>query len=218
MLNLLDVLIRDVLVDRLPVLVSDDQVRFQPPDATLRTDVVNLNRVVLDVYLVDLREHRKFRSNERLRTVVDGMATEEPAPTRLACQYLVSAWSPAQPAPGIEPSLDEHRVLYDAAAALLESAPLNPERTYANVAPLKLAAWPARFRTADFPTDLVPPEGFAKLSDFWSTMGSDMRWKPVLHLIITLPIAMESSFTGPMLRRRSRATCGATGLAALTSG
>ena len=199
MLNLLDVLIRDVLVDRLPALITDDQVRFQPPDVTLRTDVVNLNRMVLDAYLVDLREHRRLRTNESLRTVVDGVVSDEPAPTRMACHYLLSAWSPAQLGPGSEPALDEHRLLYDAAAALLQAAPLNPSRFYAGGAPLKLAAWPLRFRDADFPTELVPPEGFAKLSDFWSTMGSDMRWKPVLHLIITLPIAMQSVEMGSIV-------------------
>ena len=76
MLRLLDVMIRDLLVAELPALVDDQQVRFQPPDAQLRTDVANLSAVALDVYLVDVRENRKLRSNERVRSVdADGFVT-----------------------------------------------------------------------------------------------------------------------------------------------
>ena len=48
-----------------------------------------------NVYLVDLSENRKFRSNERVRNFSNGVVTEEPAPVRMDFHYLVSAWSPA---------------------------------------------------------------------------------------------------------------------------
>src|SRR5688572_12734716 len=115
MLRLLDLLIRDVLVADLVAITNDQQVRFQPPDSALRTDVTNLDAPALDVYLVDLREHRRLRSNERAREVVDGVSFAERAPDRVDCHYLISAWSPAQPAVGVEPTLDEHALLYEAA-------------------------------------------------------------------------------------------------------
>jgi hypothetical protein len=198
MLRLLDVLIRDLLVGELVALTTDAQVRFQPPDSTLRTDVVNLNQMTLDVYLVDLRENRKLRSNERAREVTSGTVFTATAPDRLDCHYLLSAWSPAQPAPGIEPTLDEHALLYEAAAALINNAPFNPSRIYAS-APASLAAWPADTQGADLPTAVVPADGFGKLSEFWTTMGSDMRWKPCLYLIVTIPVVLVREVAGPMV-------------------
>ncbi|GJG89712.1 hypothetical protein tb265_48930 [Gemmatimonadetes bacterium T265] len=201
MLRLLDVMLRDLLVGELAALTSDQQVRFQPPDSTLRTDVANLNAPALDVYLVDLRENRHLRSNERTRTVTGGVSFAERVPDHVDCHYLISAWSPAQPAPGVEPTLDEHALLYETTAALMHAAPLNPARVYA-ANPGALAAWPARFRDEDLPTRVAPPDGFAKLAEFWSGMGSDMRWKPVVYLVVTLPVAALRDVEGPVVTTR----------------
>ncbi len=201
MLRLLDVMIRDLLVAELVAITSDQQVRFQPPDSTLRTDVVNLNAPAINVYLVDVRENRHMRSNERTRDISDGVATSERAPDRVDCHYLLSTWSPAQPAPGVEPVLDEHALLYETAAALLHAAPLNPSRVYATN-PAALAAWPARFRGSDLPTGVVPADGFSKLSEFWTTMGADMRWKPVVYLTVTLPVVTLREQEGPIVTTR----------------
>lgn len=201
MLRLLDVMIRDLLVAELVAITSDQQVRFQPPDSLLRTDVANLNAPALDVYLVDLRENRQLRSNERTRDVADGVAISERAPDRVDCHYLISAWSPAQPSPGVEPVLDEHALLYETTAALLHAAPFNPSRVYATN-PAPLAAWPARFRDVDLPTRVVPADGFPKLSEFWTTMGGDMRWKPVVYLTVTLPVVTLRHQEGPIVTTR----------------
>jgi len=200
MLRPLDELFRELfLAPRIPALTATDQVRFQPPDATLRAEVVNLNDLALDVYLVELRENRKLRTNERTPVFEDGFVSAEPAPALVDCHYLVSAWSPAQPA--LEPALDEHALLYEAAAVLFQNAPLNPSRVYPPGSPA-LAAWPERFRRSDLPTALLPPEGFAKLSEFWTTMGQDARWKPVLHLVVTLPVVLLREMAGFMVTTR----------------
>lgn len=204
MLKLLDLLIRDLLVGELVALTDDAQVRFQPPDTTLRTDVANLNQVALDVYLTELRENRKLRSNERLRSVDDGFVYVEATPLRLDCHYLMTAWSPVQAGPGVEPTLDEHALLYEAVTALVLRAPLNPSRVYAN-APAKLALWPAEFQHDDFPTAIVPAETFAKLSEFWTTMGQDMRLKPAVSLVVTLPVAFMHELAGALVTTRMSA-------------
>lgn len=201
MLRLLDVMIRDLLIAELAAISTDQQVRFQPPDSTLRTDVANLNAPALDVYLVDLRENRHLRSNERTREVTDGVSYAERAADRVDCHYLISAWSPAQPAPGVEPTLDEHALLYETTAALMHAAPLTPARVYATN-PAPLVAWPARFRDQELPTRVVPPDGFVKLSEFWTTMGSDMRWKPVVYLTVTLPVVTLRDVEGPIVTTR----------------
>jgi hypothetical protein len=67
-----------------------EPVRFQPPDDDWRTAVTNLQvngqpANALNVYLVDLRENRELRSNERRRSVTNGIVSDEPAPTRIDC-------------------------------------------------------------------------------------------------------------------------------------
>lgn len=197
MLNLLDELMREVLLAGTS-LVDPAQVRFQPPDAQLRTDVIGLNQMALDFYLVELRENRKLRSNERIQTVQDGFVYIDQAPERVDCHYLGTAWSPAQIAPGIEPTVDEHALLYEAMAALILATPFNPSRVYAPADP-RLAQWPSAFRDVDLPTEAVSPEGFAKLSEFWTSMGQDTRWKPVVHVVVTLPIALARELAGALV-------------------
>jgi hypothetical protein len=198
MLAQLDRMIRDVLVAQIAAITSLAQIRFQPPDAAFRTDVVNLNAVALNVYLVELRENRKLRSNERIRTIDDGVVFTEQAPDRMDCLYLISAWSPAQPGGLVEPTIDEHALLYEAAAVLTLQGDLRPSRVYPPADPA-LALWPARFRDVTLPVGVLTVEGYAKLADFWASMGSDARWRPVVQLTVTLPIALVREQAGPMV-------------------
>lgn len=174
------------------------QVRFDPPDERWRTYVRGtLKRNALNIYLVDLRENRKLRSNGREQRPLNGLITSEPAPARLDCHYLISAFSPTeQITPQVRPTLDEHDLLYQAAAALLAAAPLNPARIYGGVQP---AAWApfARFWQQDLPTEIAPVEGFPKLAEFWGTMGQGHRWKPTLYLVVTVPVALGRAISGP---------------------
>ena len=198
MLAQLDRLLREVLVSQIAALTTTAQVRFQPPDSAFRTDVVNLNAMALNVYLVELRENRKLRSNERMRTLDAGRVFAERAPERMDCHYLISAWSPAQPAPGVEPTLDEHALLYETVAVLTLAGELTPSRIYAPGDP-ELALWPARFRDESLPTHVLQGDSALKLSDFWSTMGNAIRWRPVVELTVTLPIALVREMSGPMV-------------------
>jgi hypothetical protein len=197
MLRPLGELMRDVLLADLAVLAGPDQVSFQPPDGTFRADVPNHPPAMLDVYLVDLRENRRLRSNERLRQVVNGTVQLDVAPDRLDCHYLISAWTATQPAE-LDPALEEHALLYAVADSLSARAPLNPSRVYPP-ADVRLTAWPAAFQDVDLPTALLPPEGFSKLSEFWTTMGTDMRWKPVVYLVVTVPLVRVSEVAGPQV-------------------
>ncbi len=197
MLKQLDRLIRRTLRQEIPSLATDAHVRFQPPDAGLRADVIALNAMAIDVYLIELRENRKLRSNERTITVDSGQMSVEQWPTRLACHYLISAWSPVQ-STALEPTLDEHMLLYQAAAALLHHNPLNPSGIYAPLDP-ELAAWPVEFKEDDLPIDVLTAESFGKHSDFWTTMGTDSRWKPIVQLVVTLPIANVQELFGWMV-------------------
>lgn len=220
MLSLLDNLLRKILMDGVtglgavpmpplspglpmpPAPVVEGQVGFQPPDDQWVQAVTNMQLNALNVFLVDLRENRKLRSNERIRTPENGVVYEDPAPARLDCHYLLSAWSSTERlTPTVEPIFDEHALLYEATAVLMHNAPFNPSRVYpANSGPLN--AWPVRFREVELPAVVAPVEGFPKLAEFWGTMGTNHRWKPVLYLVITVPVELVREVAGPMVTTR----------------
>src|SRR5687768_10312129 len=122
MLTLLDELLRTLLMQGVAGLrsvpvspagqspVTREQVAFRPPNDDWVKDLKSLQLNAFNVYLVDLRENRKLRSNERVRTAPEnGTVYTQPAPARMDCHYLISAWSPTEfLTPSVEPILDEH--------------------------------------------------------------------------------------------------------------
>ena len=205
MIDHLDNLLRHLLLEQVDGLSSEDQIRFQPPDELWRNYVKGLNvngqpANALNVYLTDLRENRKLRSNARIRSMEDHTVREQMAHARIDCHYLISAWSPATITVSVEPAIDEHALLYQTTAALLRNTPLNPSHAYPSGS-AALSNWPEPFRETDLPTTVAPAEGFSKLAEFWNGMGAGARWKPVLYLIVTLPVALLE-FTVPWVTTR----------------
>lgn len=194
MIDLLDHALRTLLLGRVPELEDDRRrVGLQPPDEEWRASVSSLSAVALNVYLAEVRQNRDLRSTARHRFVRDNLLVDHPAPSWLECRYLISAWSPA--ATQVEPTPDEHALLYRALAALQDAAPINPSRVHgADVAAID--AWPDAFRNVDLPTELMPVDGFAKLAEFWGMMGNNHRWRPVVELAVGLPVL----FTEPVVR------------------
>jgi hypothetical protein len=203
MLDFVDNMLRQLLIDRIDEISDESQVRFQPPDDDWRTYVNSLPANALNVYMIDLRENRKLRSNERWRephTDADGQLREIPAARRVDCHYLISAWSRAINTPDIEPSVDEHLLLYKVIAALNSADPLLPREIYApNPLP---ANFPPAIADAELPVTLLPPEGYPKLAEFWGTMGNNHRMKPVIYLQLTVPVVYPSQPVGALVTTR----------------
>ncbi|MBE2223019.1 MAG: DUF4255 domain-containing protein [Anaerolineae bacterium] len=203
MIHFLDTLLRDLLLSQVTQLSDESQIRFQPPDDDWRTYVSTLTvgglpANALNIYLFDLRENRRLRSNARTRSVDNGTVSEQTAPNRIDCHFVISAWSPASLTPATEPTLDEHALLYETLAVLMQHAPLNASRIYAPASP-QLAAVPELIRTADLPTDVAPADGFGKLSEFWGGMDVEARWKPVIYVVVTLPVLLLPEIVGPLV-------------------
>jgi hypothetical protein len=198
----LDNLLRHLFIARIDEITDEAQVRFQPPDEDWRAYVSNLTVGgqpvnALNVYMIDMRENRKLRSNERTRDIQNGTVIETPAPFRLDCHYLITAWSPAQASQAVEPTIDEHALLYKVTAALTNNEPLVPRTVYApNPLP---GTFPEIIADAELPTALLPVEGFPKYAEFWGTMGVNHRWKPAIYLIATLPVVFDLVIAGPMV-------------------
>lgn len=198
MIDQLDLTLRRLFIGRVAGITADTQVRFQPPDEDWRTYVKNLqvgaaSANSLNVYLVDLRENRKLRSNERTRQVVQGDVLETQAVRRVDCHYLISAWSPADVTPAIEPTLDEHAVLYDVIDVLAANDPLEAATIFAPAPP------PPAIAAESLPMVVLPPDGFVKLAEFWGTMGDKHRWKPCVYLVVTVPMLPQAFRAGPMV-------------------
>lgn len=208
MIRHLDQLLRDLLLGSVAGITDETQVGFRPPDddwmgyvATLTVDGSPAN--ALNVYLIELRENRALRSNALVRSVGDGLARETLAPLRLDCHYLITAWSAASVTPAMEPAWDEHALLYEAASELARQDPLVPAQIYGASG---LGAWPADFpevlRDAELPIAFVPVDGFPKYAEFWGTMGTSHRWRPAIHLVVTLPIVWPERSAGTPVTTR----------------
>jgi len=197
MIDHLDMLLHRLLRNRIAELVTDAQVRFQPPDQDWRQLVSNLPGNALNVYLVDLKENRHLRSNERERTNVGLDVFETPPPRRVDCHYLISAWSPAAITPLIDPTIEEHALLAETARVLGEHDELDPVAIYAASTPP--AAPPAAIAQERFPITLLPTEGFPKIAEFWGTMGDGNRWKPCIYIIVTIALREPPFRSGPMV-------------------
>lgn len=205
MINHVDMLLRQLLISRIDEITDESQVRFQPPDADWRTYVGSLSvggfpANSLNVYLTDVRENRRLRSNDRTRQAepdAAGIIHDVVAARRVDCHYLVSTWSPARVSPAVEPTLDEHDLLYKVIAALGEQDGLVPRLVYF---PLPLpGSFPLAVADHEFPLTLLPVEGFAKLAEFWGTMGEDNRLRPAVYLIVTVPVITAPQPMGGMV-------------------
>jgi len=200
MIDYLDNLLRHLLMKQVAGLNNEAQVRFQPPNAEWRDYVKNLAVTALNLYLIDLRENRKLRSNERTREITNGLAVDTRAPQRIDCHYLITAWSPSMITPAVEPTIDEHALLYEVAATLMQAQPLAPQAVY-DPDPLP-AGFPSLIAEAELPINVMPVEGFPKYAEFWGTMGDVHPWKPAIYLMVTLPVGFPKEISGTMVTTR----------------
>lgn len=184
MIDGLDLVIRQTLTAAIPALAG--RVGFQPPDDAWRQRVSAGTGIWLNCALVDLREDRARRTNE-VRIEHDP-PRRLLAPFRLRCHYLLSAWNSAKDSEAVPASMQEHGMLGRVVAALLEAAPLAPARV---LPPADVATLPSAWREASFVTDILPPEGFGKIPEYWGTMGRNVPWRPVAWLAVTVPVMPE---------------------------
>lgn len=199
MINVLDHLIRKLLIDKVDDLTDDLQVRFEAPGpdwTAYLSDQSSAGNPLLGVncYPVELRENATLRSNEMLESERAGVLVREPAPMRIDVHYLVTAWDSAAMSETIEPGLAEQKLLYDVLATLVLATPLNATRIWAPATVPNSV--PDAIQNVDLPTRVVPPEGYAKLAEFWGSMGPTIRWRPAVYLIVTLPVLLDSDIVG----------------------
>jgi len=197
-LTLVDRMLQIILRDQVAGLASggivhEGQVSFDPPVPPVPPSTPPQ----LSVYLVDIRENIKFRSNERVERSVGPAVVSRRAPYRLDCHYLISASTGStDPEPPFQ-----HTLLYEATEALVRSQPLVPARILAGYS--DLLDWPESSRDTEIPMMVNPHEGFAKLAEFWGTMTGEYPWRPVVYVIVTIPVEYADAAAVAMVRHRT---------------
>lgn len=192
MIDYLDGLLAQLFATRVPGL-TPAQISFNAPDQDWRNLINGMVAIALNVYLVELYQDLDRRSNETFTSTVGSIVQRRRAPERLRCRYLISAWSPAKANPLTDPAIEEGVLLYDVAHALIDNIPLDAAAIYAP-GPLP-AGFPDDMLEPILPAVVAPSEPFPKLADFWMRM--DTIWRPVVDLIVTMPVAYAERAAGP---------------------
>lgn len=206
MITHVDNLLRHILLTRVDELTEESQVQFAPPDDAWRAYVANLTDRdgapvnAVNIYLADLRENRALRSLHRAREVQGNVAVNVPAPRQMDCHYLATAWSPAVRTANIEPTLDEHALLYKVVGALMNAEPIVARRAY-SPDPLPVG-FPDAIADAELPSVVLPVEGFPKIAEFWGTFGNVHPWRPMAYFVVTIPVILSKEVAGPMVTTR----------------
>lgn len=192
MIDYLDNLLSELFTTKVPGL-TPAEVSFNAPDQDWRNLIAGMAAIALNVYLVELYQDLDRRSNDTLTTTVGGIVQRRRTPERLRCRYLISAWSPAKANPLTDPAIEEAVLLYDVAEVLIDNVPLDAAAIYAP-GPLP-AGFPDDMLEPTLPAVVAPSEPFPKLADFWMRM--DTIWRPVVDLIVTMPVAHAVRPVGP---------------------
>jgi hypothetical protein len=195
MIDHVDGLLQHLLLAKIPALVDANHIRFQPPDKDFRQIIGNLPGPSLSVYMLDLHENRALYSNERTLRPVNGYMMSTPAPRRIECHYLITAWA-GQPSAAFDPTTSEHALLYRVTQVLMDVEPMVPRQAY-SPAPLP-PLFPEVIADVELPTSVLW-EDFPKYAEFWGTMGPNSPWRPGVHFRITLPVLSPEMELGPIV-------------------
>jgi len=191
MIDPVNEILRDLIQSRAPALAGPSQVGFEPPDDKWKAAVDGAGEDRLDIYLYEIREDLKYRTNDTTVAFKNGWLNQSRSPERIDCHYLVTAWSPMlHLPPAAEPTRDEHRLLYSVIGVLMANRPLVPADVYAPGVVIPsgrtLADVPPEIQQSSLPLETTLDDQIRNLGDFWGTMRVD--WKPTVGLTVTIPV------------------------------
>jgi hypothetical protein len=194
MIDPLDGMLRDVIQSRVAGFIGPTQVGFGPPNADWKAAVIAAGEERFNLYLYDMRENVRLRSNEPHTSQSGGLVTMNLPSPRLDCTYLVTAWSPVAPGPLLDPAREEHQLLYRALAVFMQFRPLDAGDVYATPVPsgMTLAAFTAAapaLAAQPLPFDAASPDAPHEPAEFWTTLKVDSR--PAIRLTVTIPVVLE---------------------------
>lgn len=137
-------------------------------------DTFNPLKATVNLFLYDVRENTELRTNELEIEIKNGQAISHPAPLRLNCSYLATAW----PVGGADLALQEHRLLSQV-LRVLSRYPMIPAvflkgQLIGQSPPLPMVA--------------LHPDALKNLAEFWSSLGSKLRASLTVTVTISIPV------------------------------
>jgi hypothetical protein len=176
MIHELDHTIRALLLRDMNV--SNLTISFDTPNAQFRP---RIEPPAINLFLYDLRENRELRSNELIeRHFPDGSRypdkiTRHPAPLRVDCSYLVTAWTGDGTATQLE---DEHHLLSQAMLILAANPRL----------PASLLDGSLEGQSSSPPTATLQPGRLQSIGEFWQALGGNP--KAAFDYTVTIEMAL----------------------------
>ncbi|MBN8592377.1 MAG: DUF4255 domain-containing protein [Anaerolineae bacterium] len=167
-----------------PALVSGVAISFAAPDNQFPPSTVKLPAV--DLFLYDVRENRDLRDTTWEVERNGNMARRIPAPVRVDCSYLVTAWASGSVP---NPAQDEHRLLGEVMRVLLRFSTLPEDVLQGSLVNQELP----------LPTSSLQSGKLQSLGEFWQAMGG--KPKASLHYMVTLTVTpVEAGVAGPVVQ------------------
>ena len=179
----LDETIRQLLIKKVPLDLTEVDVSFEAPD---REWSGRLSRPTVNCFLYDVRENLDLRQTDFDLQKKNGVSTSKRLPVRIDATYQITVWARAPE--------DEHRLLWRVLVALFRNPILGDDLLQGQ---LKEQMFPIR-------TVVVQPsQARANPAELWQAL--DNRIRPALTYTVTVSLDLDMEFTAPMVfTRRTR--------------
>jgi hypothetical protein len=146
------------------------------------------NKLDLNIYLYDIRENRKLRSNEKLiQRNPDGSVSQKKSPPRIDCAYIITAWNKTTASNDEDNELQEHRLLSQVLRVLLRNPSI----------PLEYLHGVLKGQEPGLPVVAAQQNGLPDAMEFWNALNSPAR--PSINCVITFSLDSDQWITGPMV-------------------
>jgi hypothetical protein len=185
MFHYLDLTLQELLKRRLPKFLGDPlEVSFQAPDTEFASKAAQTKIPIVDLFLYDVRENRELRTVEPwIERTPDGKAEIKPAPVRIDCSYLITAWSNEDKTGALE----QHELLGEVTKVLLSYPTLPQEVLHDEL----------RSQELPLPTTTLQPGRLQSLGEFWQALGGKPR--AALNYQVTLAMPVFQAKTVPVV-------------------
>ncbi|MCA1668263.1 MAG: Pvc16 family protein [Thermomicrobia bacterium] len=172
--------LRRLIYERGQISPLDVDILFEAP----RRDWVDrLMRPAINLYLFDVQENVKRRSNQMESRVVNGRAIRSMAPRQIDLHYMVSALTTE--------ITDEHLLIWRTLSTLMKYREL----------PDELLPESLRGASPAITTQIAQPDEGIPLSQIWSGLSADAR--PALYYVVTVPLDLDLAIEAPLVLTRT---------------
>lgn len=158
--------------------LSAAQIVFDRP-----VESFNPSQTTVDLFLYDVRENMELRTSETQYVRTNGHVTVSPAPLRVACSYLITAW----PVGGSDLPLREHRLL----SQVLQLLSQHPRIPSAFLVGSLVGQEPP------LPMLTARADGLKDPHEFWAAIGNKMRAS--IAVTVTIGMAVRPEVTVPQV-------------------